>query len=472
MKLFGLRAKFIALLTSLFLVLSLSLAFFLIRQNTATLRTNLNQDSKSFAELATKPIGDSFVLYKDSGSVRITQQTENFYELDHAIESVAVIDTTGKVLYRYGSEQRSIIPVSADNNFNPHYAYNDGVITQITQPFIEDFGGHRYSLVYGISRASIDHQIAVITWLIVGITASLLLVSIVVAFVVFNHVFIAPVRRVSRLASVISAGNYGQQITTRRRDEIGELSKSVNTMAEALKSDIFKLQETDRLKNEFMMITSHNLRTPLSIIKGYLEVSQEVDEKPEMREVLKNIEANTIRLSEFAEDVLTIATIEDGEVVLGTRPTMVKPIIDKVANEFRLVTNQKHINFNFENNLGEQQSAISTPHLRSALWNLLDNAYKFTEDGNDISLYSEVLGDQIVLRVSDTGTGISPEEQQKLFTKFHRGTDTMRYDYEGVGIGLYLTKLIIEEFKGTVSVNSEVGVGSTFTISIPIVATA
>lgn len=111
---------------------------------------------------------------------------------------------------------------------------------------------------------------------------------------------------------------------------------------------------------------------------------------------------------------------------------------------------------------------LSAANMRSALGNLIDNAIKFTKAGGTITIESRVESGNVVFKVSDTGVGISKSEMPKLFTKFHRGTSTLSYDYEGIGIGLYLSKLIIEEHGGKVEAESELGKGSTFTAYLPV----
>jgi signal transduction histidine kinase len=99
---------------------------------------------------------------------------------------------------------------------------------------------------------------------------------------------------------------------------------------------------------------------------------------------------------------------------------------------------------------------------------LLDNALKFTPVNGDIYVNMKRVGDTIQISIKDTGIGIAPEEMKRLFTKFHRGTSTITYNYEGTGIGLYVTKLIIDEHKGSIAVDSTSGKGSTFTVLIPL----
>jgi signal transduction histidine kinase len=180
---------------------------------------------------------------------------------------------------------------------------------------------------------------------------------------------------------------------------------------------------------------------------------------------MEPISINVNRLHGFAEDVLTISTIEAGQSTLSLKPVEMAPLLHRIADEFARQARQKHLIF--QTNIATSSWVnLSTPQFRSALWNLLDNAYKFTPEGGSIALIARDDGNLMEVSVRDTGTGIAATEVPRLFTKFHRGTDTLTYDYEGVGIGLYISKLIIEQHGGKISVQSAEGAGSTFTITL------
>jgi signal transduction histidine kinase len=465
----NLRLRFIASLVALLCVLFMVLGFVLIRQNTSSLRLSLNEKSIAFAELATKPIGDSFVLYQDSGRIKITEQTKRFYELNPDIVSVAVIDTSGKVQYKYGDESRTTIQSSMREGFTSDKQYDsEGFITQIIQPYVEDFGGYRYALVYTISTAKAEKQITQISIAIIMLGLLFVVASTLLSYIVLNRLFIRPVREISRLANIVSAGNLNQQIVMSRADEIGDLARSVNKMSNTLKADIVKLQDADKLKSEFMMIVSHNLRTPLTVMKGYIEAAETMKMTNELRALFMNINASTIRLSEFAEDVLAVATIEAGGLDAEIEAIVAKPALSKILNEFSILAKQKQIEVKNELIIQEEKIRINVPHLRSVLWNLLDNAYKFTNAGGKILVKAYVHEESIIIEVIDNGIGIEANELPKLFTKFHRATSALQYDFEGIGIGLYLTKLILGVYHGTITVESTKGKGSCFKVKLPL----
>lgn len=469
MRRWSLRVRFLLLLVGLLVAIFAAITLVIVRQNTTTLKANLIDQSKSFAALATQPIGDAFVLYKDSGTIHIQQQVQHFTDLDSNISQVEIIDTNGKQLFTNNSANPIKATSDAATSLSPSYLHDsNGNLIGIVQPYVENFGIHRYAVIYGISYRSVDRTIRDIVGLITALSTIILLASLVVWYFLINQLFLRPVAHLSQIALLISKGDLNRQIRLGRSDEIGDLANAVDTMASSLKADIAKLKEVDKLKNEFMMITSHNLRTPLTIIKSYLELITSMKPPPQLQKILDTIGVNAMRLGGFAEDVLTISTIEAGQNILNREPTEMAPVLDAIAKEFAMLANQKKLQFNSVIDTTAQVN-LSKAHFRSALWNLLDNAYKFTAEGKSVELTAHTVSGQLEITVKDTGIGIDAVEIPHLFTKFHRGTDTLEYDYEGTGIGLYIAKLIIEQHGGRITVESTKGQGSRFTISLPVI---
>lgn len=469
MKRLGLRLKFALFIVALFAAIFGAIAVILIRQDAHSLRDDLNTKSKLFAALATTPIGSAFLTYQDSGQVKITQQIETFTGLSREVTDVAVVDTAGKVAFNQNPKQ----PVQVDGDtagaFSTIYNYDkSGIVERIVVPLIEDNGAHRYNLVYFVSSAAVSEQIrqtenSVLISVIIG-----LLISVAVTYALTNRLFVRPISQLSAQALSISTGHLDQQITLTTRDEVGDLAKAVNAMANSLKSDITKLRETDRLKNEFLMITSHNLRTPLSIINGYMEQLHRAKVSSELRQIFDTMAVSGRRLGAFAEDMLTISQIEAGQNSIQKEPTNLAKLLAGISADATILAAEKGIKFTANVATGTARANTSPSHVRSALWNLLDNALKFTKKGGWIKLEAAVVGDKVRVVVSDSGIGISPAEIPKLFTKFHRGTSTLEYEYEGTGIGLYATKLVIDRLGGSVTATSVLGQGSSFTILLPL----
>ena len=231
------------------------------------------------------------------------------------------------------------------------------------------------------------------------------------------------------------------------------------------------LRAADQLKTEFMLLSAHNMRTPITIMAGSLEMLTSGSKETNRKYFMDALEESIKRLRDFVEDMITITTLEAG-TGLSMEPCTVESLVSPLVSEATAIADTKK-SVNFRHSLKDTDVVIeaNTLRLQSAVRNLINNAFKFTKSGH-VALNVSRSGNEIVIKVVDTGIGIDMLEVEKLFTKFHRGTDTLRFEYEGEGIGLYLTKLIVAEHHGTITVDSTPGKGSTFTITVPIKASS
>ncbi len=465
---FGLKARFTALIAMLLTAIFALIAGVLIQVNAGALRTDLLERSITFAALATSPIGESYLTYQDSGTALITQRINDFARLDKNISNVGVVDLKGNIVYSLNPGMAAT-SVKAAESFEPDFTYgSNGAIQRIVYPFLEQTGRHKYGVVYEVSSTNIDAAVSNFIRLILLYSFIGLLISTVVTYLLVNRLFLSPIKQMSTQATIIAHGYYSEQMATNRNDEIGDLAHSVNQMAESLKADLRKLQEVDSIKSEFMMIASHNLRTPITIIKGYLELIRNEALSQELSDLVGSIEASNQRLGMFAEDMLIISNIEAGENIFRLEPISFDGLFGDLIPEFESLSKEKGVKFTAT--IDEIKAGVvgSKLYLRNAIWNFLDNSLKFTEEGGAIDFRIRQVGNNIQLEIKDTGAGISPDEMPKLFTKFHRGTSTQTYNYEGTGIGLYIAKLIIDAHRGDITVNSTLGEGTTFTVTLPI----
>jgi PAS domain S-box-containing protein len=253
-----------------------------------------------------------------------------------------------------------------------------------------------------------------------------------------------------------------RKLEARLREEKANVEAIVEFRTRALVDAQSKLKAADQLKTEFIMLTSHNLRTPLAIAKGYTSEYPMTDEQKPMLDGLNN---GLSRLGKIVEDLLTISSIESGSMVTLNEISfqeLVEPLIQEIKD--LAVTRKDKFIVNFH--AGDVKIKANADRLRGALRNVLNNACKFTENGT-VELSTSRSENRLIINISDTGIGIDPSELPKLFTKFHRAANALNGGYEGRGIGLYLTKLIIEEHNGKLSVVTQPNKGATFTIELP-----
>lgn len=228
-----------------------------------------------------------------------------------------------------------------------------------------------------------------------------------------------------------------------------------------------KLKASDEMKSEFIMLSSHNLRTPLAIMKSSVELLADNEALTEQQKYMVHaLTSSTDRLGEFVEDLLTIATLEAGDQ-LKLVPTRLDEITIPLIQETKAMAVAKGLDFQFTIDSKDVRISANTLRLRGAIRNILHNAVNFTSKGG-VHLHIRHTSSLVTIVVEDSGIGIAPEELPRMFTKFHRGSSALTYNYQGVGIGLYLTKLVVEEHHGQITVKSKPGEGSAFTITLPV----
>jgi signal transduction histidine kinase len=209
------------------------------------------------------------------------------------------------------------------------------------------------------------------------------------------------------------------------------------------------------------------VRTPLTIMRGYIEMAEQAGSDLDLKKIIDTIGKSVDRLHIIAENMLTIATLEAGSV-MKREPTKMSPFVNSISDEFEAIAVKQGLSWQFNNTIDDQaELSINQASLRSAIVGVIDNAIKFTKDGGKLKIDASLDKQSFKFIVEDNGVGINPEEIPKLFTKFHRGTGTLQYDYEGLGIGLYLTKLIINQHGGDIKIDSQKDKGTVCSITIP-----
>lgn len=249
--------------------------------------------------------------------------------------------------------------------------------------------------------------------------------------------------------------------------EKANVEHTVQVRTKELREAKERIIETDKMKTEFVILTSHHLRTPLTIIKGKLELLNMPSLKEEDKSrFLEDAQTSAKKLGELVEDLLTISTIEAGNsLVLDTvsASEVLDPLIEEAKQMMSSSENTLQSNIHVEGVM----IRANANRLRGGIRNILDNAFKFTKNGI-VAFDAGADEKNLWITIRDNGTGIADEEMPKLFTKFHRGTDVMQYEYDGEGIGLYLAKLIFDEHKGKIEINSRPDVGTGVKITIPL----
>jgi signal transduction histidine kinase len=294
-----------------------------------------------------------------------------------------------------------------------------------------------------------------------------------------------PVRLLSLAADEFGGGNFGARAPAEGRDVISRLGMNFNAMAERLQKREARLTELDRLKSEFVSTVSHELRTPLTTIKALtrLLLREGLDET-KRREYTETISVECDRQIDFVLNLLDLSRVEGGVMRVTHERVDVDEVISSVVkSEARSAEKRRH-EFLVEADPDMPAACADPKELRRVLSNIIENAIKYTRDGGRIILSARATNSEVLISVSDNGRGIPPEDMPILFDKFHRGrpapqsvamgdgTSNAEFfedaDVSGVGLGLYLARNVMEQMGGRISVESEIGVGSTFTLHLPL----
>jgi signal transduction histidine kinase len=282
-------------------------------------------------------------------------------------------------------------------------------------------------------------------------------------FIINNTYFIVLTAVIVVAGSVANARQRIREFTLR-----WELDKSRQAIEESNR----KLMELDEVKSRFFANISHELRTPLTLLIAPLETlvnrfGRALDQ--ETRALLETMHANGMRLLKLINDLLDLVRLESGRMEVKREPMEVADFVKGLASAVRQVANDKRITLEtkVDSELGWVQA--DRDKLEKIVLNLLFNALKFTPAGGRVSLLAERADDQYVLKVQDTGMGISERNLANVFSRFWQADDSSRRKYQGVGIGLALVKELTEVQGGTVAVQSEERKGTTFTVRLPYV---
>ncbi len=313
-----------------------------------------------------------------------------------------------------------------------------------------------------------------------------------------HYYLIKPVGRLARIARAVARGDFSQKVNLKSRDEFGDLGRSVDAMTESLsiqseqlKSQVSELEKVNidlqsreqelklintqletanRLKSEFLAMMSHELRTPLNSIIGFSELLEDETYgglNSKQMKYVGNIVISSKHLLKLINDILDLAKVESGTIELHPEPLSLPEAMSGVQSILEPLAAKKGIAIDVDFFDDVKYVSADPARFKQILYNLLSNAIKFTPSGGKVLLGVSRRDGAAAISVTDTGIGINREDQQRIFSEFLQVEGSYSRKYEGTGLGLALTKKLVEMHGGSIEVHSKPGLGSRFTFTIP-----
>ncbi len=288
----------------------------------------------------------------------------------------------------------------------------------------------------------------------------------------------APIRFEGRIIGVVDveareeAGFTEEDLARLERltGQIGLVISSARLLARQ-RAMVERLQELDQMKSDFVAVTSHELRTPLTAVQGFVRTLRRSDVRlapGEMQEFLGIVDRQVERLSRLVEELLLTARIDAGTIDLRMDSVDVADVLEETLAE--LGDARRRVQLATDPSL--PRIATDAQRLGQVARNLIENALKFSGDDQPVRVTVLDDGARLLLEVADKGAGIPPEELPNIFDRFHQVGGSMRRHRQGLGLGLYIVRNLVEALNGTVTVSSTLGEGSTFSVAIPLVPAA
>lgn len=323
---------------------------------------------------------------------------------------------------------------------------------------------HRAELRDSISGDTRDTALLVAAGLIAGLTGALLLFSGLISSMR------RPLEELVDAAGRLAAGDRSARVEVGGLSETATLGAAFNEMAEELEQEEARKEELDRLKDEFVLTASHELRSPLTSVQGFAELLMlDADSlTPRQRETVEIILDNCRHLVRLLNDLLDLARSDAGRLAIRPQPTEVAPLVEDVVRTMRAQTEAAGQTLGEDVQPGLPLINVEPDRIRQILVNLITNAHEYSPEGASIGVAARAVGAEVEISVTDNGPGIPADQLQRIFERFTRGDAGLTQRVGGTGLGLAISKSLVELHGGSIDASSTPGQGSTFRVRLPI----
>ena len=465
----------------------------------------VNTTKKSYEILADNLAASIFTYYsnpQDPKSQQSIDDTVNKVEGQQGVKYVIITDANNKVVL---DTSNALLGKTLNDTISQQVADSKGnlvdqklarpddgiVYWNYAAPFISQ-NKVLYTVRLGVDAAAIDGQFNslarnFLTTALIGV-----LIGVVAAYLLSARLT-RPILSLTESALAIRAGNLNAYADISTNDELEQLSREFQSMVEKLKGFYFqeytqkkealqaqgraeeinaRLQELDRQKTDFLNAASHQLRTPLTVIHWSLSLI--VEEAPHMNlpkdqlELLTEALKSTTRMVDLVNDLLDVSRIEQGGMELTWGFGNYGKVAEQLVAALQPLALNRNLTLTYEAGGVIPDSWLDEKKFYQVINNFVDNAIKYTQQGWVKVTCLPEGADHVAIRISDSGIGMTDEERTRLFNRFTRGSDASKMNANGSGLGMFVAKTILTQHGGDISVESEKGKGTTFTLTVPL----
>jgi signal transduction histidine kinase len=386
--------------------------------------------------------------------------------IDQLDESAVVIDATGRHL----SFKHMSVPPSIDRTLSGRVAVDSGtvgsreyvgvpvtrsgtVVGAVYLSYHVEGGG-----LLGAIKGTIVF-VGGVWWQFLLAGASAAIISLLIARFLARGLT-QPLRDMAEAASRMARGDYRQRVEVNSRDEVGRLAEAFNRMAG-------EMEGLERLRRDLVANVSHELKTPLAALRARLENLLDGVEEPNSA-VLATMLQQSERLSRLVDELLDLSRLESGDVPLHLEPVDIAPLVERVVSEVEVARPERLLRVRTELPADLPSVTADRERLHQVLFNLLDNAFRFTPSGGAVTIGAVRQNGSCEVFVEDTGPGIPPEHLGLVFERFYRVDPSRSRDDGGTGIGLAIARSVVDAHGGRIWAETKDGGGATFRFVLPL----
>ena len=423
-------------------------------------------------------------LVSDSSEEEKAKSINEFVTPLEKLGSVIYIEKSGQPFYATSDKESAMTLaksiVSADTKNNVNYFGENGVVIinhakSESDTYLVIIANSDYT-VNDVSKRFAPQNITNLllskTGVIFFLIAALFIIAIIIISIITSKTISKPLRELSYGANEIANGNLDYVIDYESTNEIGVTVKSFNNMAGQLKRSLDTQQQIEQSRKEMIAGVAHDLRTPLTSVKGYVEgLMDGIANTPEkQQQYLKTIYTSTLNMERLLDELLTVSRLELGNIELDMKPVNINDFLGDCAEELDAELSSQGFDFTYTNNCDDDfEVMLDTDRFQRVIYNIVSNSLKYAKKDvkGKIELNAQTYQKAVIITLADNGIGLEGENLTRIFESFYRADPARTRTSEGSGIGLSVARQIAELHGGKIWATGKEGKGLTILISLP-----